>query len=87
VDKAIAFNQPPWSIGSENEDDEESLIEYQSDMSGNDLRLLDDNDGSDYENGGSPVSFRLREILFYDDQIAIFKARRGGLRFAFAMCR
>jgi hypothetical protein len=87
VDEVIAFNQPPWSIGSENEDDEESLIEYQSDMSGNDLRLLDDNDGSDYDYGGSRVSFRLREILFCDDQIAIFKARHGVLRFAFAVCR
>jgi nucleosome binding factor SPN SPT16 subunit len=62
-----------------NEDDEESRIEYQSDMSEDNLRSLDDDDGSDYDYGRSRVSFRLREILFYDDKIAIFKARHGVL--------
>lgn len=29
--------------------------------------------------GDSPVTLRLREILFYDDKVAIFKARNGHL--------
>lgn len=38
-------------------------------------------DGDDVEFGGgiSRVAFRLREILFYDDKISIFKARHGSL--------
>jgi len=36
-----------------------------------------DSDGSD--DGRSKVRLRLREILFYDDKVAIFKARHGKL--------
>lgn len=35
----------------------------------------DDSDGQDQE----PKEFKLREILFYDDKISIFKARHGKL--------
>ena len=40
-----------------------------------DVRLEGDDEGEDYFKS----RFRLREILFYDDRIAIFKARHGRL--------
>ncbi|KAI9376607.1 hypothetical protein BJX61DRAFT_489334 [Aspergillus egyptiacus] len=60
------------------EDDEESTVDTDSDSSSDESRSLDDDDSSD-DNGRPRVSFRLREILFYDDKIAIFKARHGVL--------
>ncbi|KAK2626554.1 hypothetical protein QTJ16_003729 [Diplocarpon rosae] len=36
-------------------------------------------DGSDYGGSGSTMRLRLREILFYDDKVSIFKARHGRL--------
>ncbi|CAL3964228.1 unnamed protein product [Diplocarpon coronariae] len=36
-------------------------------------------DGSDYGGSSSNVRVRLREILFYDDKVSIFKARHGKL--------
>ncbi|KAL2870760.1 uncharacterized protein BJX67DRAFT_344519 [Aspergillus lucknowensis] len=61
------------------EDDDGSTMDLHSDVSSDDHRSLDDDDGSDYDYGRPRVSFRLREILFYDDKIAIFKARHGVL--------
>lgn len=39
----------------------------------------DDDDGLDSTNDMSKVKLKLREILFYDDRISIFKARHGRL--------
>ncbi|CBF86189.1 hypothetical protein AN2106.2 [Aspergillus nidulans FGSC A4] len=61
------------------EDDEGATMDSQSDLSSEDHRSLDDDDASDYDYGRPRVSFGLREILFYDDKIAIFKARHGVL--------
>ncbi|KAL4921526.1 hypothetical protein BDW62DRAFT_174861 [Aspergillus aurantiobrunneus] len=61
------------------EDDEGITMDSHSDLSSEDRRSLDDDDASDYDYGRPRVSFRLREILFYDDKIAIFKARHGVL--------
>ncbi|KAL3471895.1 hypothetical protein BJX99DRAFT_14848 [Aspergillus californicus] len=61
------------------DDDEGSTMDSHSDVSSEDRRSLDDDDGSDYDCGRPRVSFRLREILFYDDKIAIFKGRHGVL--------
>ncbi|KAL5343609.1 hypothetical protein BJX70DRAFT_352987 [Aspergillus crustosus] len=61
------------------EDDEENALDSHSDVSSEDRRSLDDDETSDYDCGRPHVSFRLREILFYDDKIAIFKARHGVL--------
>lgn len=61
----------------DDDDDEGSSSDSHSDISSEDRRLLDDDDRSDYESGRPRISFRLREILFYDDKIAIFKGRHG----------
>lgn len=61
------------------DDDEGMTVDSQSDLSEDDRHSLGDDDASDYDNGRLRLSFRLREILFYDDKIAIFKARHGVL--------
>ncbi|KAL5000360.1 hypothetical protein BDV10DRAFT_183426 [Aspergillus recurvatus] len=61
------------------EDDAEVTMDSHSDLSSEDHRSLDDGDASDYDYGRPRVTFGLREILFYDDKIAIFKARHGVL--------
>lgn len=67
--------------GSDNDDDSDDdlqigNVETQS--------MLSDEPVSDGEDSGSDIArpqmiFRLREILFYDDKITIFKARHGVL--------
>lgn len=73
----------PWS-GSDTEDDEgdddagaTSTADSTSVLSSD--HASSDGDESDLESSRSRVTFRLREILFYDDKIAIFKARHGVL--------
>ncbi|KAJ5653706.1 hypothetical protein N7490_000709 [Penicillium lividum] len=39
--------------------------------------ISDESESELEENGNSHVHFKLQEILFYDDKISIFKARRG----------
>ncbi len=51
--------------------------ETESEISDHDDSDTDSYDGS--EDGRSKVRLRLREILFYDDKVAIFKARHGRL--------
>ncbi len=51
--------------------------ETESEMSDHEDSDTDSFDGSEY--GISKVRLRLREILFYDDKVAIFKARHGRL--------
>lgn len=51
--------------------------ETESEVSDHDDSDTDSFDGSD--DGPSKVRLRLREILFYDDKVAIFKARHGKL--------
>lgn len=51
--------------------------ETESDVSDSDESDSDSLDGS--EDGRSKVRLRLREILFYDDKVSIFKARHGKL--------
>lgn len=38
-----------------------------------------DDDGTDASKGRAAARLRLREILFYDDKVAVFKARHGRL--------
>ncbi|EAU33747.1 conserved hypothetical protein [Aspergillus terreus NIH2624] len=60
----------------ENDDDAAaSVVDSNSELSSDRGSLSDDE--SDAESRRSRVTFRLREILFYDDKIAIFKARHG----------
>ncbi|PYH46528.1 uncharacterized protein BP01DRAFT_415004 [Aspergillus saccharolyticus JOP 1030-1] len=70
--------------GSETNDEDESdddggasAIHPLSDAASSEGR--GSSDGEDEGEGRSRVTFRLREILFYDDKIAIFKARHGVL--------
>jgi hypothetical protein len=51
--------------------------ETESEISDHDDSDTDSWDGSD--DGRSKVKLRLREILFYDDKVSIFKARHGRL--------
>jgi hypothetical protein len=51
--------------------------ETESEISDHEDSDTDSSDGS--EDGRSKVRLRLREILFYDDKVAIFKARHGKL--------
>jgi hypothetical protein len=51
--------------------------ETESELSEHDDSDADSYDGS--EDGRNKVRLRLREILFYDDKVAIFKARHGKL--------
>lgn len=51
--------------------------ETESELSDHDDSDTDSFDGSD--DGRTKVRLRLREILFYDDKVAIFKARHGRL--------
>lgn len=51
--------------------------ETESEMSDHDDSDTDSDDGSD--DGRNRVRLRLREILFYDDKVMIFKARHGKL--------
>lgn len=39
----------------------------------------EDNEGGEMESGKAAVNFQVREILFYDDKVSIFKARHGEL--------
>ncbi|THC95987.1 hypothetical protein EYZ11_004534 [Aspergillus tanneri] len=71
-----------WSASESEEDGSDgtgaaSAMDSNSELSSD--RALSDIDDSDLENHRSRVTFRLREILFYDDKIAIFKARHGVL--------
>ncbi|PYI12766.1 hypothetical protein BO78DRAFT_392565 [Aspergillus sclerotiicarbonarius CBS 121057] len=72
-----------WAGSDTNEDESEddgagSAMDSHSDLSSDD-RGSSDGEDSDMDCNKSRVSFRLREILFYDDKIAIFKARHGVL--------
>ncbi|OOF98908.1 hypothetical protein ASPCADRAFT_42642 [Aspergillus carbonarius ITEM 5010] len=72
-----------WAGSDTNEDESEddgavSAMDSHSDLSSDD-RGSSDGEDSDMDCHKSRVSFRLREILFYDDKIAIFKARHGVL--------
>ncbi|KAI7665711.1 hypothetical protein KC318_g6951 [Hortaea werneckii] len=70
----------------DDEDDEEGqddeLDETESDDDADDDDDDDDDDASDLEEAtidGRAARLRLREILFYDDKVAVFKARHGKL--------
>lgn len=67
--------------GSENDDDSDDDIQIGNVET---QSMLSDELVSDEEDSGSDIArpqmiFRLREILFYDDKITIFKARHGVL--------
>ena len=72
-----------WAPSDTDDDDSDdggagSAIESNSELSSDDHSSSDGYD-SDLESSKSRVAFRLREILFYDDKISIFKARHGVL--------
>ena len=64
------------------EDDTGTAIALDPDETESEISDHDDSDTDSYdgsEDGRSKVRLRLREILFYDDKVAIFKARHGRL--------
>lgn len=67
----------------EDEEDDEGVMnaivdpdETESDMSDHDIS---DDDSLDEDSGDTKATFRLREILHYEEKVAIFKARHGKL--------
>ncbi|KAF7593520.1 hypothetical protein BBP40_011431 [Aspergillus hancockii] len=72
-----------WPASDTNDDDSDNDVggsahESNSELSSDD-HSSSDADDSDSESSRSRVAFRLREILFYDDKISIFKARHAFL--------
>ncbi|PWY70945.1 hypothetical protein BO70DRAFT_365251 [Aspergillus heteromorphus CBS 117.55] len=72
-----------WAGSDTNEEESDddggaSAVDSHSELSSDD-RGSSDGEDSDLDCNKSRVSFRLREILFYDDKIAVFKARHGVL--------
>ena len=68
-----AGGAPPPTHHPEETDSEEAEMDSAGDTD-------DDEEASEKGTGGKGApKFRLREILFYDDKIAIFKARHGRL--------
>ncbi|GKZ33588.1 hypothetical protein AbraIFM66950_003495 [Aspergillus brasiliensis] len=72
-----------WAGSDTNEDESDddggvSAMDSHSDLSSDD-RTSSDGEDSEMDYNKTRVSYRLREILFYDDKIAIFKARHGVL--------
>jgi len=76
--------------GSDDDDDDEeeddngtAIAPIDPDETESEISDHDDSDDTDSfdgsEDGRSKVRLRLREILFYDDKVAIFKARHGKL--------
>lgn len=76
----------------EDEDDEDAAEEDETESDEDDFDDDDEDDDGDNDDDtdseggvaqskgkGGPPSLRLREILFYDDKVAIFKARHGRL--------
>jgi hypothetical protein len=63
-------------IDEEVEQDEEEDAETESEDDDDEDEETDDEDGTVSRKG---PRLRLREILFYDDKVAIFKARHGRL--------
>ena len=60
--------QVPAEAETESEDDDDADDDTES-----------DGDGEDIGGGKGTARLRLREILFYDDKVAVFKARHGRL--------
>lgn len=70
-------------FSTEQSDEDADNWDFNSQASSN-LEETDDEEEDDGAGGGhgakkNPPTFRLREILFYDDKISIFKARHGKL--------
>lgn len=71
----------PWSASDTEDDDGDDAAGAASpgDSTSGLSSHTSSEDESDLDGSRSRVTFRLREILFYDDKIAIFKARHGVL--------
>lgn len=76
--------------GNDDDDEDDEFFEEDNVVHGSDgvdsdsdpslsMHSLSDGDESGSESERSQVTFGLREILFYDDKIGIFKARHGTL--------
>lgn len=66
----------------EEDDDGTAIGATDADETESDLSDHDDSDGDSFvssEENDAKLKLRLREILFYDDKVAIFKARHGKL--------
>jgi hypothetical protein len=59
----------------DDDDDDDDSAEDQSMFSVDEPASSDEDSGSEVSRASA--SFRLREILFYDDKVTIFKARHG----------
>ncbi|EME40374.1 hypothetical protein DOTSEDRAFT_74991 [Dothistroma septosporum NZE10] len=63
----------------DDDEDEEDQVEEEVDTESEDEEIEEDSDDEDDVDGQAVGRLRLREILFYDDKVAIFKGRHGRL--------
>ena len=63
----------------DDEDEEEDDVEEEVETESEDDEIEEDSDDEDGLDGRAVGRLRLREILFYDDKVAIFKGRHGRL--------
>ncbi|KAK4611612.1 hypothetical protein CLAFUW4_13150 [Fulvia fulva] len=61
------------------EDDDEDEVEEEVETESEDEEIEEESDDEDGVDGRAVGRLRLREILFYDDKVAIFKGRHGRL--------
>jgi hypothetical protein len=77
-------NENSEADDTEDDDEEGTTASSPTDAEDDFTEMSDDlesetDDFEEPESSQSAVSLRLREILFYDDKVAIFKARHGRL--------
>lgn len=63
----------------EDEEDDADETDTDADAAGAEKDLSEDEEWGSREKGDKGVRVRLREILFYDDKVAVFRARGGKL--------
>lgn len=73
-DDAEDSDNSPAAAAGASHDSEETESDAAADSAGD-----TDDEGHEHGRGKGSPKFRLREILFYDDKITIFKARHGRL--------
>lgn len=76
-------------LGDDDDDDEEEEMDEEEEGGGEEEEEFEHVDGEEtsddegdvfpHSGKGKVVKLRLREILFYDDKVSIFKARHGKL--------
>ena len=74
-------DEDDYAEGADDDEDAEDVEADEGDDTESDSDDVDDDSDSEVGSSGgkNTARLRLREILFYDDKVAIFKARHGRL--------